>query len=1387
MRFIQKMKKDKSTYYGSMTPTIRLAINCDHLIKLLLVFFLCVSSFAKAEKSNSRYFYMSGVSSENGLSHNYVNTIFKDSRGFLWFGTFDGLNLYNGNTCKKYLYTKTEGSTYQNKLIHSIYEDRDGYLWIGTNGYQVYTFNHTNEEFEIHALPVNDGLANTTTCHIYKILQDNDGVMWFGTSIGLFYLKPDSDKIESFVKWNEHYSIAVETLISDKFGNLWIGTKGEGLFKITNDFILKIQLGVDFKYVTDLHLDNDDNLWIATAGNGLLLYNLQTEDNHQYLVKNLSPGSLPNRINEIIPRGNAEYLLATFEGIYVFKKQTKQFSDFNSHHSFPHYPQNLNFNALFLDNQNVLWAATSSSGVYKYYLYHDGFNHLMPYPEEKNDPRNTIHTVIEKGDKIFLGSESGILTTGRQSGKIVDRIVPPNYNQKKFVITKLCEYSNDTLLIGTWGHGLWIYTINNRKLSRVNIDPQFQATEIFEVFVDKDKNTWLGLHEGGLLKLNQQLRKVSHYVNTNPYQTISGRSVRKIIQDQNGKLWIGSLDAGIDVFNPQTGEYYNVVNYYQGNSQISNNDIMSLLEDSKGNIWIGTNGGGVNLYLRDSQEFVHLSEKEGIINNTIFSINEDSNGNIWLQTNRGITRLNYYSKSSLPVPSSRNFDIKDGLPNTEFLFSTSHKADDGRLYFPSRYGVICFYPEELIENDLPPKIVITDIEINNKSYTNYFNDIGLQPRVKNANYLNSLELNHSMNRINIEFAALDYFNPSDNQYLAKLEGFDEDWVLLGSNSNVSYNNLSPGEYILLIKAGNSHNIWNEKGISLHIIINPPWWSTWWAYSLYVILSVVVLILFRHQAIKRERVKNKQRMERMQLEKQLELDKFKLDFFTKITHEIRTPITLIMGPLEKMLQKNREDKEDQKYFKILKSNSDKLYHLTNELLDIRKIDEGKYTLHKTTDDLLPFLQEIISRFSSMVETKKINLTFESNCKSIFWEFDLTAIDRIISNIISNAIKFTDYRGDIHISCNLKERKNKPGRIIIQIKDTGRGIARDDLNEIFKPFYQTRSTESHTIPGTGLGLALVKELCDLHNGKIKVKSKLGKGSTFSLHFDNNLAQLNKTTELVKDSTWLNEYRSINEVVPVINEPTAIAAKYKVLVVEDNQELNDFLQTLLSDNFKVYSCANGADGYNKAKEIIPDLIISDVMMPVMNGIEMCHKLKQEPLTCHIPILLLTVMANEESQMTGYEAGADDYIAKPFNASILQMKVQNLLNLKNNLRMQFAKTFLVDSSQANENDIDPLIAKIISFIEENLDDADLNILQIQKEVGVGRSQLFAKIKNITGLTITELIQGIRLKKAFGFLSTGKYTVSQTAYMVGFKNLSHFTRLFKDRFGHVPSEVAKG
>ncbi|MFW5983387.1 MAG: ATP-binding protein [bacterium] len=662
----------------------------------------------------------------------------------------------------------------------------------------------------------------------------------------------------------------------------------------------------------------------------------------------------------------------------------------------------------------------------------------------------------------------------------------------------------------------------------------------------------------------------------------------------------------------------------------------------------------------------------------------------------------------------------------------------------------------------------------------------MTPDVRNTALIESLTLSHHMNRLNFEFSALDYFKPLSNQFLVMLEGFDDEWVSIGSNRTISYLNLPHGKYILHIKAGNSHNIWNEAGISMQITINPPWWLTWWAYLLYIIFILGILVLMRYFAIRKEKIKEKNKFERLKLEKERELDKFKLDFFTKITHEIRTPVTLITAPLEKLMQKERNnDKDEHKYFQILKSNSEKLYQLSNMILDLRKIDEKRFTINKVTEDLIPVLKSIKDRFLSFAESKNVNLSFSSNCSSIYWEFDISVIDRIVSNLLSNAIKFTEPQGRVNLICSLDKVKDQPDTIVIEVSDTGMGIAPKDLNEIFKPFYQSRDTDSQSMPGTGLGLALVKELTDLHQGQIKASSEIGKGSSFQLFFTSHLAQLEhsgRSSQISKKAITSKEYQ-INENINSGDSKN----RAKILVVEDNHDLNEFMMTILSERYDVFSSFTGKEAFSKALELIPDLIISDVMMPDMNGLELCQKIKKEPLTCHIPLILLTALSNEDNQKFGFEAGADDYIPKPFNTSILLMKIRNILNLKSNLRLQFVKTFLVQTpDDENREFLDPLIEKTVSFIEENLDESELSIQQLQSEIGIGRSQLFQKIKNITGMTVSELIQRIRLKKAYGYLTTGKYSVSETAYMVGFKNVSHFTRLFKKCFEIAPSSLIK-
>ena len=1351
----------------------------------LFLLILTAIQTSVSQNSDSHYFYISGVSREQGLSHSQVKSIFKDSKGFLWFGTYDGLNRYDGYKCVRYLYNKQEDGAFQNKIIHSIYEDADGYLWIGASGNDVFRYDRETDSFRNFPVEISGSSPESSSHHIYEISADPTGSLWFATTNGLYQFSRESELLIPYTAEGLPDHLDVETLFFESSGQMWVGTKGQGLYLIEDNKAQSILKGIITPFITGIILKNE-KLWIATAGGGIFVYHPDTGNYRQFRVKNLPEKALPNLINEMIPNGDGFYL-ATYGGIFIFDISNEEFYEFTSHLSFPRYPQNLGFNALYLDKQNLLWAANQSMGVYKYYLYHDDFIHIVPFPDHKDHPGNIIHSVIEtENNQFFLASEQGLILFD-QNRNSFKRYTPELISSGDFMVTSILSVTKDSLLIGSWDHGLWVFHVNKEKFSRpLAYKGHTKYSQIFDLFADKEKNVWVGLHEEGLLKLDRKLNLVAHYTPDGGANVISGISVRRITQDKSGNIWIGHLTNGIDILNKRTNKIRNIVNDYTGESQISNNDILNFFEDSRGNIWIGTNGGGVNLYLSDEDEFVHLTEKDGLINDVIFSINEDQSGYIWLQTNRSITRLNYYDQSSSPIPQTRNFDIEDGLPNADFIFSTSFKSTDGKFLFPSSNGIIAFYPDSVVKTDVAPNIVITQIEINNRSITEYYDNIKVSPDTKNQALIESITLNHYLNRLSFEFSALDFFKPSDNQFIVKLEGFDDDWVSIGSNRTVSYINLPHGKYSLRIKAGNSHNIWNESGLTLDINIKPPWWQTWWAYLLSVIVVIGILVLIRYMAVKKERIKAKNKFELLKLEKERELNKFKLDFFTKITHEIRTPITLITTPLEKLMQKQRNnDTEELKYFQILKSNSEKLFQLTNEILDLRKIDEGKFTIHKVTEDLIPFLIEIKDRFSSFAESKNISLNFSSNYPSVYWEFDFSAIERIVSNLLSNAIKFTQPKGTVNLTCTLNKKKDKPDIIIIEVSDTGKGISEKDLKEIFKPFYQTGNTASHDTPGTGLGLALVKELTDLHQGQIKATSELGKGSCFQLYFTNHLAQLNNDGH---SPSLLPE--SVNAVVenpePDANNRSNCKTKERILIVEDNKDLNEFMATMLEDRYSVTSCFTGEEGFNKTLELIPDLIISDVMMPNMNGVEMCWKLKKEPLTCHIPVVLLTALSKEENQLTGFEAGADDYIVKPFNTSILLMKIRNLLILRSNLRSQFAKTFLLKTTNENDNSIDPLIEKTVSYIEENLDDSELSIQCLQSKLGIGRSQLFLKIKDITGMTVSELIQVVRLKKAYGLLSTGKYTVSETAYMVGFKNLSHFTKLFKKRFGIIPSALVK-
>ncbi len=1369
-----KINTDRIDRTNSWSLTILLVILFQH-------------NFAFGESPESHYYYLDVISKEHSLSHSVVSEIEKDSEGFFWFGTDNGLNRYDAYKCLDLSIYGEEINKFPNELINVVYEDRNNNLWIGASRNEILRVHIPKMQTKSYTLAYDLNHKVEPEIFVYDIIQDKEDVLWFATSGGLWFLDPVKDSICLYENEIISRKLFANCLAIDQKDNLWIGSRGKGVFRKEGDNVTNYLSDVSRPYIYSIIPGNNNSIWVASHGEGVFLIDTGKDKITNFPVNGLQSDALPNLINCMISWKSDRFLIGTYAGIYIFDTQEKKYYPFRSDFIFPEYPQNIPIHSLYLDKQNILWAGTRGFGVYKYYLKNEDFRHFIPDMEEPDNLLNKIHTVYsESNDVLYLGTENGLIEyKKKKERKNIYKL--PGQIKEAVLITSIAPLDDENLMIGTWDMGLWLFSRKTKKFTRPqNAKYLDTLTRIYDIHFDGKDDIWIGYHDQGLLNLNRNFIRKKHYPVFDIQAVDEIKSVRKIIEDHEGKIWLGLLSGGLTVYNPEFQEFTNFFNDYIARHELTNNDILCLHQDSRNNIWIGTNGGGLNLYLYEEKEFRHFSSDDGLISDVIYSVKEDNDGSIWLQTNRGISKIDYYAHKSHPRPLTKNYSIEDGLPNVAFHYCSSSQSSDGMLHFPSQHGLISFYPSSMGINNQPPEIVLTNLEINNKNIFEYDqNTIQRKPSDSNLNNLRIIKLKHNQNRIFVEFSALDYYKSHKNTYLVKLEGIDTEWNYLETRRSVSYLNLSPGTYTLNIKAANSNNIWNEDGKQLSILILPPWWATGWSFAGYTLIFILSILLAREIALKKERRKNKARLATMKLEKQRELDQYKLDFFTKITHEIRTPITLIMGPLEKMLQDKKEwGSLNSNYLKIIKSNSDKLYHLTNQILDLRKIDEGKFSLHKITDDIIPLLKEITDRFIPFAETKSIRLKFESDKRTCICSFDGSALDKILSNLISNAVKFTNEGGSIIVRFSTLSEEDSQ-KINLTVEDTGKGISEQEIKRIFKPFYQSHNKESNVIPGTGIGLSLVKELTELHDGKITVESEPGKGSCFRVIIPVDInSDLNKSIQGKISSTAQSTSQitvSGKDDTKKIQEGTT-----RILIVEDNVDLNEFLCTVLRDKFKIYSAFDGKEAYSKTLKIMPDLILSDVMMPVMNGIEFCTKIKSNDLTCHIPFIMLTVKSNEKSQLEGLFSGADDYIFKPFNPTILQAKIDNILNLKEKLRKNFAENLFIEQKENKKPGEDPLIEKIVLFVNEHLSDPELSIEMLTKEVGAGRSQLFMKVKNITGMTVNELIQGIRLKKAFEYLSKGNYNVSEVTYMVGFKNVSHFTKSFKSRFGKVPSDFIR-
>jgi signal transduction histidine kinase/DNA-binding response OmpR family regulator len=817
---------------------------------------------------------------------------------------------------------------------------------------------------------------------------------------------------------------------------------------------------------------------------------------------------------------------------------------------------------------------------------------------------------------------------------------------------------------------------------------------------------------------------------------------------------------------------------------ISSNIVEGIFEfpDSDGStLWIGTQGGGLCQFDKGTGEFTIYTKKDGLPVNRVLKIIADPKGNLWLAADWNICMFDTAKKMI------KYFEASNELPASPFACLIDH---EGELFFGGYRGLVRFYPDSMKDNSYVSDPVLTDLKINYKPAE-------LDTVITEKK---SIVLAYQQNYLSFEFAALDFYRPELYQYAYKMEGADKDWVFTDATRRyATYTNLDPGKYIFRIKCANNNGVWNEQGTSVRIIITPPWWRTGWAYVLYaLILGSIVVGLWRFQ-VRRIQIRSELKMKSFETQKLQEIDSMKSRFFANISHEFRTPLTLILGPINKILTKTR-NQEIKQELNIMQRNAQRLQRLINQLLDLSKIEAGKMTLQARPENIVALLNRIVQSFESQAKLKGIELKFQSEQDEIIAFIDRDKIENIFYNLLSNALKFTSQGGNVAVVCKI-QFVNRKSEIVIAVADTGIGIPPNRLDKIFNRFYQVDDSYTREHEGSGIGLALTRELVDLHHGKIEVESELNKGTTFRVYLPLGKEHL-KPEEIAADqsasadsepagglhieepSKDSDSTRSDLRHSEGFAPPSHRKALPLVLIVEDNRDMRSYMQDCLASDYRVIEAVDGEDGLHRAIDKIPDLIISDVMMPRMDGFEMCGRLKSDERTSHIPIILLTARASAESKIKGLELGADDYLIKPFDRTELLVRAKNLIEQRRKLRERFSRDISLQPKEIAVTSYDEkFLQRTMDIIEQHLADSEFTIDSLLKEVGMSRMQLHRKLRALINCSASEFIRVLRLKRAAQLLQQKSGNVTEVAFEVGFNNLSYFSRCFRQQFGKLPSE----
>lgn len=1316
---------------------------------------------------------------KEGLSNNYVNCIYMDVEGWIWCGTFDGLNRYNGYEFKQYTgsgdSTKIKGS-----MVKTIYEDSQNILWFGTEK-GLNKYNREKDNFQWFTKISNDSFSELTIIH--AIAEDKEGNLWLGTEEGLLQFNKKGNiltRTEDFEMFNLSHD-PVYALFYDSRDCLWIGT-GNGIkvvdlnTKKTKEYYISYPGGVD-KRVNQIYcffMDSQNTLWVGTYLGGLNWYNKATD---KFEHVNFPYADIrTNTVKDIIESDETHLLVATRNGLIQYNRTTGALNLIKNN---PFNSNSLVHNSvlsILKDVNNDIWVGTRGGISYLN-------KNIQVFRNVKYVPNNNmflnsqeIWSIIEdKEGKLWIGTEDGGVNIFDRQSNTFTYLNKENSKLKSNNIKSLLEDSDGKVWIGTYMGGLYVFDKKTGTLvaynRQVNNKSSIGDDRIWDIFKDSNGQLWFGT-SNGLNLFNKKTGEFVHYLND-----LSFKAIQFITEDSRGNLLLTADEQTVYVFNPHGG----VVKEYSYPARY-------IFEDKDKNIWIGTIREGL---LKLSPEYELLKRytiNEGLCDNTVYGIIEDFNGLLWLSTLNGISHFDPKNEKF------KNYHEYSGLPSNKFNYGAFCKTSKNELVFGSNNGITIFKPDEVRNNTNISPIVFTEFRINNKPVEISKKIYGSVVLENTINHTEKITVNYHHSVLTFEFATLNYAASKNNMYSYKLDGFDNDFSPPSHNRIATYTNLNPGEYTLLVNAANNDGIWNKEPKKIVIEVLPPYWKTWW-FKLLLFLMLGSLIGFVFMVVmKQERLKHQIAFERLQAKRIHEMDAMKFKLFTDISHEIRTPLTLIMSPLDRILSNDCPKEEINNHLRLMHRNSKRLLTLVNQLLDYRKLEAGKLSLKFSKNNLVPFVEGIVESFRDLSKERNINLLFYSVSEKINIWFDADKLEIVIYNLLSNAFKFTNNGGSINITIslvfqqitkNLGENDNQNKYVLVQVQDNGVGIAEDQIDKIFNRFYQSENSGKINSSGTGIGLALSKEIIELHHGEIKVDSKEGKGAVFYIYLP--AEDVGQTaSDKKKDNTEGSQVVMDNKAATGEKE-SIMSDKNIVLLVEDNEELLNFIASYFEDQYTVLTAFDGEVGLEKALKYIPDVIISDVLMPKMDGNEMCKRLKAESTTNHIPVILLTALSSKEHEKEGFISGADAYMTKPFDPEILKVRVDSMLEQRKNLQEKYKKNFNLNLSAEDAKSPDDIfIQKAINVVNKNISDVDFDINKFSKEIGVSRTQLYRKFDALMDITVKDFIKRVRLEKAAVYLQQGKLNVSEIAYKVGFKDVSYFRKCFKSHFGNSPSEYVK-